>query len=143
MHLEARSAVQGDEGEAIRMTVAAAERHQSDVEAFVGLHAPDAIIVNIAGRRVLGRTAIHEAMQQSMESELAKVFTRSTIDDIRLITPNVALVSCTKHVLDERNDPVNHGELAALPSTGSLTYVMVKHDDTWQIALAQTTPIVT
>lgn len=136
-----RSALEGDEGDAVRMTVAEAEKHQSDVDEFVALHANDAIIVNLAGRRVFGREAIHQAMQQGLESEMAKVFTRSDVEDVRLVTPDVALVSCTKHVVDERDDPVDDGALAALPSTGSLTYVMVKHGATWQIALAQTTPI--
>ena len=55
----------------------------------------------------------------------------------RFVT-GVAVVSCVKTVHDERaaSDSSN-----ALPSTGALTYVVVKVGHRWQIALAQTTPI--
>jgi uncharacterized protein (TIGR02246 family) len=120
---------------AIRNLVVAADRHQSDVEEFVALHHPDLVLVNIAGRRVLGRQALHEAMAAGLASPMAKVFTRLEIEDIRFIRPDVALVSCAKHVSDER------GEGPALPTTGSLTFTVVREPDGWRIALAQTTPI--
>ncbi|QFU93429.1 SgcJ/EcaC family oxidoreductase [Amycolatopsis sp. YIM 10] len=122
--------------DAIRQTIANAEKHQNDTDEFIALHTADALIVNIAGRRVLGRGAIREAMERALATPLAKVLTRTEIVDIRFTTPDVALVSCMKHVSDEREDG---GEL---PAKGSLTYVVAREGDDWKIALAQTTPIV-
>jgi uncharacterized protein (TIGR02246 family) len=120
---------------AIHALVAAADRHQSDVEEFVALHHPDLVLVNIAGRRVLGRQALRQAMAAGLASPMATVFTRLDVEDIRFIRPDVALVSCTKHVSDER------GEGPVLPTTGSLTFTVVREPDGWKIAVAQTTPI--
>lgn len=123
---------------AIRQLVADAEKYQNDLEPFVALHTADAIIVNIAGRRVLGRDAIHTAVKKALETPLAKVITKSEIDDVRFVSKGVAIVVCTKHVFDEREDALG----ASLPSKGSLTYVIVKEPDAWRIASAQTTPMV-
>jgi hypothetical protein len=40
-------------------------------------------------------------------------------------------------VYDERDGR----DAAALPEVGTLTYVMRREDETWRIALAQTTPV--
>jgi uncharacterized protein (TIGR02246 family) len=120
---------------AIRALVADVDLYQSDVEEFVALHHPDLVLVNIAGRRVLGREALRNAMTAGLKSPMAKVFTRLEIEDIRFIRPDVALVSCTKHVSDER------GEGPAMPMRGSLTFTVVGEPDGWKIAVAQTTPI--
>jgi uncharacterized protein (TIGR02246 family) len=120
---------------AIRALVAAVDRHQSDVEEFVALHHPDLVLVNIAGRRVLGREALRTAMTAGLNSPMAKVFTRLEVEDIRFVRPDVALVSCAKHVSDER------GEGPTVPTRGSLTYTVVREPDGWKIAVAQTTPI--
>ena len=120
---------------AIRALVVAADRHQSDVEEFVALHHPDLVLVNIAGRRVLGREALRTAMTAGLKSPLAQVFTRLEVEDVRFIGPDVAVVSCAKHVSDERDDG------SALPTRGSLTFTVVREADDWKIAVAQTTPI--
>lgn len=120
---------------AIRALVEAADRHQSDVAEFVALHHPDLVLVNLAGRRVLGREALRTAMTVGLNSPLAKVSTRLEIEDIRFVRPDVALVSCVKHVSDERGGGV------ALPTRGSLTYTVVREPEGWKIAVAQTTPI--
>lgn len=136
-----REAPQAVERAAMQRTAADAERYQSDVEPFIALHTPDAIIVNIAGHRVLGAEAISQAMSQALATPLAKVLTRSEIDDIRFVRPDVAIVSSTKEVSDERAPSSEGGDGGSLPSTGRLTYVMVRDDGAWRIALAQTTPI--
>jgi uncharacterized protein (TIGR02246 family) len=124
-----------DEAAAIRRVIADAERHQSDLEPFLALHTEDVAIVNIAGRRVLGLDALRLAMSAALDSPLAKVLTTIDVEDVRFARPDVAIVSCTKHVSDERDG----GE--GLPTTGSLTYVMVREGGGWRIASAQTTPI--
>jgi uncharacterized protein (TIGR02246 family) len=124
-----------DDQKALRDLVAAANRYQNDVDEFVALHHRDAVVVNIAGRRVLGRDALRDAMTAALRSPLAQVLTRLEVEDIRLVGPDVALVSCAKHVSDGR------GGGPALPTTGSMTFTAVREPDGWKIALAQTTPV--
>lgn len=121
--------------EAITELVAAAVRHQSDLEPFLALHTDDVVIVNIAGRRVLGRDELEGAMRGALESPLADVTTTVDVDDIRFLQPDVALVSCTKRVNDARAEPGDE-----LPPAGAMSYIVTKRGDAWQIALAQTTP---
>ena len=129
---------QKQDAAAIRRTIADVEKHQVNIDPFLALHTDDALIVNIAGRRVLGRDSIYEAMKTALDTQLAKVLTRIEIEDIRFITLDVAIVSCIKHVSDERDTTSKN----SLPAKGSLTYVMVREHDAWRIASAQTTPIV-
>jgi uncharacterized protein (TIGR02246 family) len=129
------------EEDAIRRTIAEAEAHQNDVEPFLALHTQAAAIVNIAGRRVLGKPAIKEAMSKALAGSLAQVLTKTEIEDIRFLRPDVALVSCIKHVSDQREPDATGAEAPALPSKGALTYVVTKEADTWRIASAQTTPV--
>lgn len=136
-----QDAVPEEDMSAIRRTVADAQRYQVDVEPFVALHTGDAIIVNIAGRRVAGRDRLHEAMKAALGTSLARVLTRTEIEDIRFATPDVAIVSCIKHVSDERETPLGTDPGRDLPTNGRLTYVMVREHDAWRIASAQTTPI--
>jgi uncharacterized protein (TIGR02246 family) len=126
---------------AIRQTVTAAEKYQSDVDPFIALHTAEAIIVNIAGRRVLGRETIQRAMSAALEGSLSRVLTKTEVEDVRFVRPDVAIVSCIKHVIDQRTPSTDEGVAEALPLTGSLTYLVVKERGEWRIALAQTTPI--
>jgi uncharacterized protein (TIGR02246 family) len=116
--------------EAIESLVAAAVRHQSDPEPFLALHTDDAVVVNIAGRRVLGREELALAMKHALAGPLADVTTTVDIDDVRFLRPDVAIVSCTKHVRDDRAG----GD--ELPTTGTMTYVVV--DDGGEALLAGT-----
>ncbi|MGH2745490.1 MAG: hypothetical protein ACRDLY_00735 [Thermoleophilaceae bacterium] len=65
---------------------------------------------------------------------------RATIVDIRLATPDVAIVSCGRTVHDRRSGV---DASTVMPSTGALTYVTGRSPDGWRIALAQTTPMLT
>jgi uncharacterized protein (TIGR02246 family) len=124
--------------QAIRDLVAQVQALQNDREGLLELHAPGVVIVNLAGRRVLGRQAFSEAMAGALASPLRDVKTTIEILDIRLAAPDTAIVSCRKTVHDGRSaaDASN-----ALPATGALTYVLTRIGGSWRIALAQTTPI--
>ncbi|HEY0814630.1 MAG TPA: nuclear transport factor 2 family protein [Pseudonocardia sp.] len=122
---------------AIRDLVGRADLAQKDPDALLALHTDGAVVVNIAGRRVWGRAAFAEAMNAAMTSPLQSIRTSIEVVDVRLISPEVALVSCTKTVHDGRADT----DRTPLPSTGALTYVLVREAVGWRIALAQTTPI--
>jgi uncharacterized protein (TIGR02246 family) len=124
---------------AIRAVVARADAAQSDPVALPALHAPQGVLVNFAGRRVLGRDAIAAAMAAALATPMRDVLTSVEVLDIRLATPDVAVVSCVKTVHDQRED----ADGPAFPATGALTYVLARAGETWQIALAQTTPIAT
>ena len=121
----------------IRDVVSRAQEAQNDTAVLMALHNPEVVIVNLAGRRVLGREAFETAMTSALASPLRKVHTRLEVLDVRLATPDVAIVSCTKEVDDGRDDP---DKSSTLPATGALTYVMTRTRDSWRIALAQTTP---
>ena len=125
-----------DSGEenAIRALLREAEATQNDVERFLALHTKDTVIVNIAGIRLLGRDALRAAMSKALQSSLANVITRTEVLDIRFARPGIAIVSCVKHVSDMNPDA------GSLPLRGSLTYVVIKQEEGWKIALAQTTP---
>jgi len=116
--------------------VASAVRHQSDLEPFLALHTDEVVIVNTAGRRVLGRRDLEAAMRSALASPLADVTTTVDIDDIRFLRPDVVLISCTKHVNDARAERGDE-----LPPAGAMSYIVTNGGDGWQIALAQTTPM--
>ncbi|MDQ3632083.1 MAG: SgcJ/EcaC family oxidoreductase [Actinomycetota bacterium] len=126
--------------DAIRDLVALAQESQSDPEALMALHTAETAIVNLAGRRVLGREAYAKAVSGALASPLSDVLTTAEIVDIRLATPDVAIVSCTKTVHDRRSGV---DVSTALPSTGALTYVTTRSHGGWRIAHTQTTPILT
>lgn len=116
--------------------VESAVRHQSDVEPFLALHTDEVVIVNIAGRRVLGRRDLEAAMQSALATPLAAVTTTVDVEDIRFLRRDVALVSCTNHVNDARAEPGD-----GLPPAGAMSYIVTNGGDGWRIALAQTTPM--
>lgn len=91
-------------------------------------------------RAVRDLVALAQVSQSDAEALPALHTADTAIDDIRLATPDVAIVSCTKTVHDGRaavDDPDR------FDMVGALTYVTVRGDDGWRIALAQTTPIIT
>ena len=124
---------------AIHHLVADAERLQSDLEGFTGLLTDDAVIVNFGGRRVRGRDAIRDAMRTALASPLADVITSQTVEAVRFIRPDVAIVELVKFIDDRREtaDPASR----PLADRGMLTFVVVERDGAWRIASAQTTPV--
>lgn len=122
----------------IRQLIADAQKYQFDVPQLMKLHDDDAVIVNMAGRRLFGKTAFEAAMKQALSSALQHVPTVTVIDRVHFLTPDCAVVSCTKTVHDHR--PA--ADKTALPgSVGMMTYVVLRKGDGWVIASAQTTPL--
>ncbi|WP_326690563.1 MULTISPECIES: SgcJ/EcaC family oxidoreductase [unclassified Streptomyces] len=122
----------------IRELVARSQEAQIDPDVLPALHTANLVIVNLAGRRLFGREAFTSAMTEALSSPLKDVRTSLEVDDIRFTTPDVAVVSLTKTVHDERSEAEGSSEL---PSVGAMTYVLTRQGDDWRIALAQTTPI--
>jgi uncharacterized protein (TIGR02246 family) len=125
-----------DDIAAIRAVVSEADRRQSDADGFGQLLAEDVALVNFGGRRVLGRDNLVDAMRQALQTPYAHVYMRNELVDVRFPRPDVAIVSCIKHISDERRNAD-----APLVERGSMTFVLVKERGSWLIALAQTTPI--
>lgn len=136
------AAVADDQVKAIQTLVADVQARQGELEPFLALHTSDAIIVNLAGRRVLSSDEIRAAMKRALDTPLAQVTTSTEIDDIRFVRPDVAIVSCTKPVFDNREPAADGDQGGRLPTQGRLTYVVEQNQAGWQIVLAQTTPIV-
>ncbi|OEV26981.1 hypothetical protein AN219_23905 [Streptomyces nanshensis] len=122
----------------IRELVARSQEAQTDPDALPALHTANLVIVNLAGRRLFGREAFASAMAEALSSPLKDIRTSLEVDDIRFTTSDVAVVSLTKTVHDERSEAEGTSEL---PSVGAMTYVLTRQGDDWRIALAQTTPV--
>jgi uncharacterized protein (TIGR02246 family) len=123
----------------IRRLIADAQQYQFNVAELMELHDDDAVVINMAGRRLFGKPAFREAMEQALASSLQHVPTVTEIDRVHFVAPGCAVVSCTKTVLDQRP----RAEQTALPgSVGLMTYVLVQKQGRWVIASAQTTPLV-
>ena len=105
----------------------------------MALHTDGAVIVDLAGRRVLGAAAFAEAMRAARDSPLREVSTTVQITEVRPLGADSALVSCVKSVHD---GCAGTGGGEQLPARGALSYVLVKVDDAWRIAFAQTTPAI-
>ncbi|MGW0593844.1 SgcJ/EcaC family oxidoreductase [Streptosporangium sp. NPDC002607] len=113
---------------AIEQVVRDAEELQSDVDGFTGLLAKNVSLVNFGGVRLQGRDQVREVMTKALETPLKDVITRNELLNITFLREDVALANLIKHVNDGRR--------------GALTFVLVKNDGRWLIALAQTTPVV-
>jgi uncharacterized protein (TIGR02246 family) len=124
---------------AIQHLVAEAQRLQNDLEGFTGLLTDDAVIVNFGGRRVRGREAIRDAMRAALATPLRDVATTQTVEHIRFVRPDVAIVECVK-VIHDRRDSADT-EPVPLADRGMLTFVVVERQGEWRISSAQTTPV--
>lgn len=126
---------------AVREVVEQASAAQNDPGRLLALHTQDTAIVNVVGRRVLGLEALDRAMDAALPSPLADVRTSVTMLDVRFPGVDVAVVSCTKFVHDERSDEARGDDGSSdFPTTGALTYVLVRRGEGWRTALTQTTP---
>ncbi|TYB62330.1 SgcJ/EcaC family oxidoreductase [Nonomuraea sp. PA05] len=114
--------------EAIEQVVRDAEELQSDVAGFTGLLTEQVALVNFTGIRLRGREQVEKVMAQALRTPLKDVLTRNELLGVTFLRPDVALAHLIKHVSDGR--------------TGALTFVLVKDEGAWRIALAQTTPVV-
>ncbi|MFI6818984.1 SgcJ/EcaC family oxidoreductase [Nonomuraea sp. NPDC050328] len=114
---------------AIEQVVRDAEELQNDVDGFTGLLTQEVALVNFTGIRLRGRDQVRQVMAKALDTPLKDVLTRNELLDVTFLRPDVALAHLIKHVNDGR--------------IGALTFVLVKDDGTWRIALAQTTPVVT
>jgi uncharacterized protein (TIGR02246 family) len=126
----------GTDLDAIHQLVAEASDSQFDADALSSLHSEGAIVVNVAGRRILGRDEFTKAARAALGGSLASVRTSVEVIDIRAVTAESAIVSMVKRIHDGRTD--GDGDL---PTETVMSYVVVRGSAGWRIALAQTTPL--
>ena len=118
----------------IQQVVVNAERFQNDPEQFVQLLTEDAVIVNVAGYRVIGRDEIYKVMRKAVETSLTHIITRNEIVNITFLYSKGALVHCIKHI-SVKNENKREEDTQVI-----LTFVMKKtENEQWLIALAQNT----
>ena len=79
-------------------------------------------------------------MRQALETPFAHVYTKNEVVDVRFLRPDIAVVSCVKHISDERAPSARDSD-APPWERGSATFVLVRERGSWLIALIQTTPI--
>lgn len=118
---------------AIEEVVADAERFQSDPEAFTQLLTHEVTLINVVGVRLNGRDTVRRAMEEAMKTSLANVHTRNEIERVTFLRPDIALMTGNKHV--GRTEASLESETQT-----RLTFVLVKEEGTWLIALIQNTP---
>lgn len=123
----------------IRQVVADADRFQNDAGAFSGLLAPDVVLVNVAGTRLMGRESVRRTMEAALRTPLAGVVTRNVVEDITFLRPDVAVVSGVKIVFARAGDTLDDAVTESFRAR--LTMVLTKQGDEWRIAVVQNTPI--
>lgn len=127
-----------DETAAVKAMLTEYVDTQIDPEPFLRLHTEDTVIVNVVGRRVLGKPDLRAAMTEALTTPLAQVRTTLDIEDIRFPRPDLAIVSVIKRVHDERDQ--HHFTDKGFPETAAMSLVLTKDDDGWRVAVAHTTP---
>ena len=125
--------------EFIKQLVADAEQFQNDPDEYSQLHTEEAIITNIAGHRIIGRDRFYQVMKEAVKTSLIDVPTKTDIENITFVRPDVAVVNCIKHIFDNRD--ILDGDKFEENSKGNLTFMVVKEQGKWLIAMAQTTLI--
>lgn len=123
----------------IKQLVADAEKFQNDPNEYTQLHTEDTIIINVAGRRITGREKFHQVMKEAVNTTLVDVPTKMDVKNITFIRPDVAVVSCIKHIFDNRD--MSNEDRFEKDSKANLTFMMVKEQEQWLIASAQSTLI--
>jgi uncharacterized protein (TIGR02246 family) len=116
-----------------RSFVEKTERFQDDAGAFCSLLTEDAILINAVGVRVVGRDAIRQAMEVALATPLVNVRTKHEFLGAQLLSPDVAVVSMTKHVAAPPDAHVPTG------SKVEGTLVLHRDDAAWKIAVAHNT----
>lgn len=137
MHNDEHANERDETVETITKIIQRAHEAQHDVAALMSLHTDDTIIVNLAGRKVIGKHSFEQTLRSALATPLADVRTTVEICSVTFPHEDTALVSCEKSVHDHRHQ----ASADAVPHRGALTYVLVRGRGGWRIALAQTTPV--
>jgi hypothetical protein len=103
---------------------------QTEVAPFLALHTADTVVVHFGGRRVLGRDDLPAGNGVSTGLTARGGHHDNGDPQHPLIRPDVAIISCTKHVADQRDTTDK------LATNGSLTHVAVEDQGEWRVALA-------
>lgn len=120
---------------AIRDVFAAAVRAwvAADGPAFAALYAPAATVV-LPGTRLAGRAEIEAAMTAAFAGPLHGTHRVHDVRDVRLVTPDVALVHSSSATLAPAQE-------VSLPEQRELvTWVLARHTGRWLIEACHSSP---
>jgi uncharacterized protein (TIGR02246 family) len=124
--------------DAIRKLIADLDRYQTEVDGFEELLHEDVEFINFVGRRVRGKSTLSAIRAEALRTPMARVLGSHQLEEARFPRPDIALVTCTKSVSDEREPETAATEL---PAKGWLNMVLTKEDDRWLVLSYQVTPI--
>lgn len=114
------------------LTDAARFQNRKNYQGFTQLFTQDAVIVNIKGMRIFGKDELYQFMKSAMKSLLADITVKNEVVNTTFLRLDVAVVSVVQHIVKK----VNHVQENL---KGSATFVMVKEQGNWLIALGQNT----
>jgi len=114
------------------LTDAARFQNRKDYEGFTQLFTQDAVIVNIKGMRIFGKDELYQFMKSAMKSFLADITVKNEVVNTTFLRSDVAVVSVVQHIVKKVNQVEENLK-------GSATFVMVKEQGNWLIALGQNT----
>lgn len=122
---------------AIEEIVKSVERawNAGDSKGFAAPFAEDADYVIINGMHAKGRAAIDEGHRRIFDTIYKGSNNTMTVESVRFIRPDVALVHARAHLKFHDGKNVREGK-------GRSTWVMTQDDGKWSIAAFQNTPIV-
>lgn len=114
---------------------AAWNRH--DVAAMVGLIAPDADFVNLAGERFQGREAFAKSLEALHSGKVKESVWQTEDVEIKFLAPDIAIVHVHFNSRGERNPDGT----SMPPRHGIFTRVEMKRGGQWLIVASQATTI--
>jgi uncharacterized protein (TIGR02246 family) len=111
-------------------------QRREDVDAFVGLFAPDATWVTAHGKRLIGRAEIAAFTAQVLPGAMRDSSASYEVVHIVYVRPDVAIAAVVQRPLTLEGDP-----LPGVPE-GRPTYVLAKDDaGAWRIVAGQNTQV--
>lgn len=119
---------------ALLTTVDHAQRTE-DPDAFLGVFREDALWVTGHGKRLYGRDAIGTFTRKVLPGATTDTYATYEPDHLLFVRPDIAVLNVNQTYRQREDDkPLDHG---------SPIYFLAKDNNTWRIAAAQNTIVVT
>ncbi len=112
-------------------------QREEDVEGFLALFDDDAVWVTGGGRRLIGRDVISAFTRQVLPGFSARGSARYVVDHIRFLTPDIALTGVNQEALTV------DGASLSPRQEGRPSYLWLRNDGRWSIAVGQNTVVPT
>jgi uncharacterized protein (TIGR02246 family) len=107
--------------------------NRGDTRAMAALFGKEAEFVSSLGYRASGRSGIEELFADMIGKGVFKGTKADvTIEQVRLLSPNVGRLSCSYRILDRSGRPLRNGYM---------TGVVMREDERWLFQAFQATPV--